>query len=91
MKIFGLTLATVLASALACPYMENGGEHSQEMNVKDVKDRRLNDTRELQVGRFTGAPEAAIADARQRILNMITNRPRLGVSIVTFCLSNQML
>lgn len=87
MKIFGWTLATVFASAFACPYVENGGEHDVEMYVKN---RRLKEKRVLQVGRFNGSPEAAIADAQQSILNMINNRPRLGVSIVTFyCLPNQ--
>ena len=86
MKIFGWTLATVLASACACPYVENGGENRNEINVKD---RRLKkEKRVLQVGRFNGTPEAAIADAQQRILDMINNRPRLGVSIVAFCPSN---
>ena len=84
MKILGFTLAAVLASATACPYLENRGGSSEDSSNNDMTvegHRHLKQRRHLQ-DRFEGSPEAAIAAARQNILDLIIDRPRRGVSAI---------
>ena len=81
MRIIPFALATVLGSAAACPFMEGGEEATTEMKPQRLLRLSNNKDRQLQ-SRFAGTAQAAVAAARRDILNLINNRPRLGVSNV---------
>ena len=79
MKFLGWTLSAALlaGSAAPCPYLEsNGDKKTKKLELPFIKE-----TRQLQTNRFVGTADDAIAAAQADILNIINNRPRLGVSI----------